>query len=264
MVVFYAALGAGGALTSLLVGDRESVWTVSAATLLLGLVFAPMRRALHRIIDRHFFPERYAMRRRLVALAGELPAGNLPRRGRHLVARLSAIFLERSANLLADPEGLTGLLRREGILEQLDRERERALRYGRPLAVAMADIDHFKRVNDRHGHLAGDTLLRCVSQVLAEGLRSTDWIGRYGGEEFLLVLPETDMAGAAGVAEKLRFRVQGLVVPLEDGSPVRVTISIGIATLAGGASARDLIAAADRSLYEAKNGGRNRVCPLVA
>ena len=391
MLVFYAALGAGGALTSLLLDERGSVWTVAAATLLLGLVFAPLRRALHRVIDRRFFPERYALRRRLVALAGELPAlGKLPRMGSHLVARLADIFLARSATLLiADPEtgllgvlatageragagagplliplddpgvehlgrsgrplpaaqvaarsaafaqrhpglhpadllvpllhqdklvgllvvgrkegsgtypaeeldllnllahhvatvfentrlfasatyeSLTGLLRREGILEQLDRELERALRYGRPLAVAMADIDHFKAVNDRHGHLAGDALLKQVAQVLSEGLRGTDWIGRYGGEEFLLVLPETDLAGAAGLAEKIRSLVQGMAVPLEDGPPARVTISIGLAALAGAkprdgrVSARDLIAAADGSLYAAKNGGRNRVHPRV-
>jgi diguanylate cyclase (GGDEF)-like protein len=167
-------------------------------------------------------------------------------------------------------ESLTGLLRREGILEQLERELERARRYGRPLTVAMADLDHFKEVNDGHGHLAGDTLLRRTAQILTEGLRSTDWIGRYGGEEFLLLLPETDMAGAGAVAEKIRSRVQRTVVPVEGGALTSVTISIGLASLEdvlprdGKVTARDLIAAADRSLYAAKNGGRNRVHPLVA
>jgi diguanylate cyclase (GGDEF)-like protein len=159
-------------------------------------------------------------------------------------------------------EGLTGLLRREAVLEQLDRELERAARYGRPLAVAMADLDHFKRVNDRHGHLAGDALLRQVSQVLSGSLRSTDWIGRYGGEEFLLVLPETGLAGAAAFAEKIRGRVEEMSVPVEDGPPIRATVSIGLAALDGERklTARDLIGEADRALYEAKNGGRNRVC----
>ncbi len=389
VLVFYAALGAGGAVFSNLVEGRESVWAVSGATLLLGLLFAPLRRALHRVIDRRFFPERYALRQQLIALAGELPAlGKLPRMGRHLVERLTAIFHARSATLLIanpetgllsvlssmrgaletgvlfplddpgvehlrragrplpveqlafrspafahhgpEPDGLavpllsqerligilvvgrkeggrrawpaeeldllsllahhvatvfenarlfesatyeelTGLLRREAILEQLDRELERALRYGRPLTIAMADLDHFKDVNDRHGHLAGDSLLRRMSQILAGGLRSTDWIGRYGGEEFLLVLPETDMEGAAAVAEKIRDRVQGTLVPLDDGTPVHVTVSIGLASLEeaagrapGKVTARDLIAAADRSLYAAKNAGRNRVFPRVA
>ncbi len=168
-------------------------------------------------------------------------------------------------------EGLTGLLRREAILEQLDRELERALRYGRPLTVAMADLDHFKEVNDRYGHLAGDSLLRRMSQTLAGGLRSTDWIGRYGGEEFLLVLPETGMEGAAALAEKIRDRVQGTLVPMDDGTPVHVTVSIGLASLGetagrgpGRITGRDLIAAADRSLYAAKGAGRNRVFPRVA
>ena len=391
VLVFYAALGAGGAIFShLLDGRRESVWAVSIATLLLGLLFAPLRRMLHRVIDRRFFPERYALRQRLVALAGELPAlGKLPRMAEHLVARIREIFLARSVTLLiaspetgllgvlaaspgngVDPalllplddlavdallrarrpvpaaqldpesqafahllegldpatlfvpllnqekligllivgpkqgrrgypaeevdllnlvghhaatvfenarlfesatyESLTGLLRREAILEQLERELERARRYGRPLTIAMADLDHFKEVNDRHGHLAGDTLLRRTSQVVADGLRSTDWIGRYGGEEFLLLLPETDISGAGTVAEKIRSLVQRTVVPIEGGALTRVTISIGLASLEdvlpknGKVTARDLIAAADRSLYEAKNGGRNRVHPLVA
>jgi len=167
-------------------------------------------------------------------------------------------------------EGLTGLLRREAILEHLDKELERAQRYGRPLTLAMADLDHFKEVNDRYGHLAGDTLLKAVSQVASDGLRSTDMIGRYGGEEFLVVLPETDIAGAVNVAEKIRSLVQRTTVPMDDGTPVRVTISIGLASLRDGtthpgrATARDLIAAADRSLYEAKHSGRNRVYPMVA
>ena len=131
-------------------------------------------------------------------------------------------------------------------------------------------IDHFKKVNDRHGHLAGDTLLRQVSQVIAGELRSTDWIGRYGGEEFVLILPETDILRAGPVAEKIRDRVHRTVVPVEDGAVVRVTVSIGLASLEEVAAdsvsvtARDLIAAADRSLYYAKNGGRNRVHPLPA
>ncbi|MGH9360359.1 MAG: GGDEF domain-containing protein, partial [Thermoanaerobaculia bacterium] len=167
-------------------------------------------------------------------------------------------------------ESLTGLLRREAILEQLERELDRALRYKRPLTIAMADLDHFKEVNDRHGHLAGDALLKRVAQVAAAGLRSTDAIGRYGGEEFLLVLPETDLGGAGAVAEKIRSMVQRATVPLEDGSVAGATISIGLAALEefgpreARITARDLLAEADRSLYEAKNGGRNRVFPMVA
>jgi diguanylate cyclase (GGDEF)-like protein len=247
MLVFYAALGAGSAVFSRtvfsqVIGEQEPAWSAASATLLLGLLFTPLRRFLHREIGRRFFPERDALRGRLIDLAAEN-------------ARLfqSATY-----------EGLTGLLRREAVLEQLDRELERAARHGRPLAVAMADLDHFKRVNDRHGHLAGDALLRQVAQVLSGSLRGTDWIGRYGGEEFLLVLPETGLAGATAFAEKIRGRVEEMSVPVEDGPPIRATVSIGLAALDGERklTARDLIGEADRALYEAKNGGRNRVCCL--
>ncbi|HYG64066.1 MAG TPA: diguanylate cyclase [Thermoanaerobaculia bacterium] len=184
---------------------------------------------------------------------------------RHMATLLENARLARSATY----EGLTGLLRREAVLERLDRELERALRYGRPLAVAIADLDHFKQVNDRHGHLAGDALLRRTAQVIAGELRGTDAVGRYGGEEFLLVLPETVLEGAWTVAEKIRRRVQEAAVTAEGGAVIRATLSIGLASLedcraTGGGSARDLIAAADRSLYEAKDGGRNRVWPRAS
>ncbi|MBV8201757.1 MAG: sensor domain-containing diguanylate cyclase, partial [Acidobacteria bacterium] len=187
-----------------------------------------------------------------------------------LAHHVASVFENARLFESATYESLTGLLRREAILEHLDHELERAQRYGRPLTLAMADLDHFKEVNDRYGHLAGDTLLKAVSQVASEGLRSTDMIGRYGGEEFLVVLPETEIAGAVSVAEKIRSLVQKTSVPMEDGTLVRVTISIGLASLRQShprqerLTSRDLIAAADRSLYEAKNKGRNRVFPMVA
>ncbi|HSM51994.1 MAG TPA: GGDEF domain-containing protein, partial [Thermoanaerobaculia bacterium] len=164
-------------------------------------------------------------------------------------------------------EGLTGILRREAILEELERELQRALRYRRPLALALADLDHFKEVNDRHGHLAGDLLLKRAAQALASPLRSTDAVGRFGGEEFLVVLPETDLAGAAVVAEKLRQVVEALAVTLEDGSVLRITVSIGLAAVDPQAewspSALELLGEADKALYRAKGAGRNRVEPAV-
>ncbi|MEM1204317.1 MAG: diguanylate cyclase [Acidobacteriota bacterium] len=160
-------------------------------------------------------------------------------------------------------ESLTGLLRREPVIELLDREIERARRYGRPLVVGMADLDHFKKVNDQFGHLGGDVVLKRVAEELSAGLRSTDAIGRYGGEEFLLVLPETPIDGGVAVAEKLRRRVEDLRLTMDDGSTVRTTLSIGLSALApgeGGLDARrGLIDNADRALYLAKERGRNRV-----
>ena len=159
-------------------------------------------------------------------------------------------------------ESLTGLRRREAILEVLSTEIERARRYGRPLVVGMADLDFFKSVNDRFGHLAGDAVLKRVAEVLTAGLRSTDAVGRYGGEEFLLVFPETRIEGGAAVAEKLRRSVEDLSLPMEDGTHVKPRISIGLAELeaaVGDDLRRSLIDLADRALYEAKAAGRNRV-----
>lgn len=389
---FYAALGAGSAIFSRWVegGGEQSVWFISAVTLALGLLFAPLRRMLHRLIDQRFFPERQALRQRLVDLASELPGkGKLPLMGEHLVDRLEAIFAVRSASLLlVDPqsglllplastgaaaeagspgsplvhrddagvealrragrpmtleslhtpggalrarleqlgavvtvplivqeeiigllamggkqtgerfpaeelelvnlvahhiatvfqnarlfesatyESLTGLLRREAILEILGQELERAQRYGRPLTVGMADLDHFKTINDRFGHLAGDSMLKMVADGLRQGLRSTDSLGRYGGEEFLFVLPETDLAGGRAVADKLRRLVEGVRVPMETGEEAAITISIGLTSLAEAEipqhpTAWDLLELADQALYRAKEAGRNRIHPPV-
>jgi diguanylate cyclase (GGDEF)-like protein len=186
----------------------------------------------------------------------------------NLVAQHAATVFE-NARLFesATYEGLTGLLRREAIFEVLEKELHRALRYQRPLTIGMADLDHFKRVNDTHGHLAGDMLLKRVSVALAAGLRGTDSIGRYGGEEFLLVLPETVIDGATAVAEKVRHLVEETATTMDDGSEVRLTISIGLASISdvqGPVTAASLLAVADRALYRAKEAGRNRVEPAVA
>ena len=388
VLAFYAAIGAGSALLAqFFIAGAPSIWVASGATLVLGLLFSPLRRLLQGAIDRSVFPERHALRQRLVTLAAELPAhGKLPLMGKHLVGELTAIFQLRSATLLvADPtsgllltlastrtdeerelelsfllspddeglqlirrahralpaaqliarspslaarltsfavdviapvmlhgkiiglmllggrrdggrlaaeeidllnllshhvatvlenarlfesathDSLTGLLRREAVIEVLDRELQRALRYRRPLTVGMADLDHFKETNDRYGHLVGDTVLNRVAQALAAGLRSTDGIGRYGGEEFLLVLPETDMAGALSVAEKVRSIVESVRFSLGNEEVV-VSVSIGLATLdfesdAVPLSPIELIAAADRRLLVAKSSGRNRIEP---
>lgn len=160
-------------------------------------------------------------------------------------------------------ESLTGLRRREAILDLLATEIERARRYGRPLVVGMADLDFFKAVNDRFGHLAGDAVLKRVAEVLTSGLRATDVVGRYGGEEFLLVFPETHLDGGTAVAEKLRRLVEELSLPMEDGSTVQPRISIGLAELedvgGDGDLQRRLIDFADQALYRAKAAGRNRV-----
>ncbi len=162
----------------------------------------------------------------------------------------------------ATTDNLTGLLRRETVLAHLDRELQRAIRYARPLAVAMADLDHFKEINDRYGHLAGDAVLKRVAQAITSGLRSADLVGRYGGEEFLFVLPESDEEGALVVAEKIRCAVADIQLRLDGKTVLSVTVSIGLSSLTqlgGAATAEALIAAADRKLLEAKTAGRDQI-----
>lgn len=161
-------------------------------------------------------------------------------------------------------EGLTGLYRREAVLEILDREWSRSIRYDRPLSIALADLDRFKWINDRHGHLAGDLVLQRVAAELKAHLRETDFIGRFGGEEFLIVLPETQLEGATRLAEKIRERIEALEILIDSGEPLRVTLSMGVAGRAevkgdGKTRARPLLSAADAALYSAKRNGRNRV-----
>lgn len=161
-------------------------------------------------------------------------------------------------------EGLTGLYRREAVLEILDREWSRSVRYDRPLTVVVADLDRFKEVNDRFGHLGGDAVLKRVASELRLLVRETDFLGRFGGEEFLIVLPETTLEGGRTLAEKARKRVEELEIRLDGGESVKVTLSAGVASRADvrGESrirSRALIAAADEALYAAKNAGRNRV-----
>ncbi len=385
ILVFYTAVGMGGALLSQLLGSSGSVWVVGAATLTLGLLFGPLRSALQQSIDRRFFPEKGALRRRLTDLAARLPAlGKLPAMCRELTESLSEILQVPSVRLLlstapggalvfascseavsdrddsllmvpanepfarflssygrpvqartlfrrspdaapylqglnpslivplcqqahlvgllvlggkrdgrqlkgdeiepidlfahhlatvlenarlfaaATDDGLTRLLRREVILDRLSAELQRAVRYRRPLSILMADIDHFKEVNDQYGHLTGDRLLARTATALKAGIRNTDSIGRYGGEEFLIVLPETDLRGAREVAEKLRRRVAEARLSAPGGKHRPLTVSLGVASLwmtLGDTEPHldQLIEMADRALYQAKNLGRDRV-----
>ena len=161
---------------------------------------------------------------------------------------------------LATTDQLTGVLNRQASLRRLAAELERSSRYGSPLMVGLADIDHFKRVNDTYGHAAGDIVLRHVAQLIRGHLRSGDTVGRYGGEEFLIVLPETDVDRAAAAADKLRRLVGRTPVALPDGEQLAVTISIGVAAGSGQGLRLDTITRdADTALYAAKSLGRDQV-----
>jgi diguanylate cyclase (GGDEF)-like protein len=169
----------------------------------------------------------------------------------------------RIAHLLetqAHTDPLTGLANRRHFFEAADAELARSRRYEAPLSLLMLDIDRFKEVNDAHGHRAGDRVLQKLAQTCLEVLRNVDVVGRVGGEEFAILLPETASEGAVEVAERLRAAVEAAEVVREEGVPIRVTVSIGAATLAGNANLDTLMSQADDALYDAKHRGRNRVC----
>lgn len=162
-------------------------------------------------------------------------------------------------SLTAERDELTGLFNRRRIGEELQAQLARAQRDGTPFAVAMVDIDHFKGINDLHGHAGGDAMLRSFAQAAGASLRAVDVLGRWGGEEFLVVLSSEDAAGAMHAAERLRRAISALEVELPGGARARLTVSIGLACWQGGESIEQLTSRADRALYSAKSGGRDRV-----
>lgn len=163
---------------------------------------------------------------------------------------------------LATTDGLTGLANRRVAMERLRDELARGQRHNHATSIVLLDVDHFKSVNDTHGHHAGDAVLRRVSSVLREAGREIDLPARHGGEEFLLILPETPLDGAVRVAERLRSRLAKARTELEDGEVLRVTASFGVAAAAGlrEEGVDELLQRADEALYAAKESGRNRVC----
>lgn len=169
-------------------------------------------------------------------------------------ARLHRI-VERQARV----DGLTGLANRRHLEDQLATELSRIERFGGSLAAVIADLDDFKNVNDRYGHPAGDVVLREFARTLQEGIRDIDTAGRWGGEEFLLLLPGTDLDGAAHVAERIRRAFADRFVHSAEGDPIPGTASFGVAAVPDSATADGLLAAADAALYRAKRSGKNRV-----
>jgi diguanylate cyclase (GGDEF)-like protein len=172
--------------------------------------------------------------------------------------QLSALLQAREREAISDP--LTGLYNRRLAMQRLDEELARARRTGAPVAVALVDLDHFKRVNDRLGHAAGDAVLREAARRLTAGTRASDVLARFGGEEFLLVAPGTPADAARSLAERLRAALASAPVETDKGV-VAVTASFGVAVADGDqVDATALLAAADRALYNAKHAGRDRVC----
>jgi diguanylate cyclase (GGDEF)-like protein len=194
----------------------------------------------------------------------ELRNGDLVKIGRTIFKFIAGGNIEAAYHdeiyRMTTMDGLTQVHNRRYFDEQIDRELSRSRRYERVLSLVMMDIDHFKQVNDQHGHLAGDYVLKQLASTVRTRLRREDVFARYGGEEFAVILPEIDLKGAKNLAEKVRQLVAKQHFSF-DNQHIPVTLSLGVAVLKPEhRETADLVRAADEKLYEAKTGGRNRVC----
>jgi diguanylate cyclase (GGDEF)-like protein/putative nucleotidyltransferase with HDIG domain len=238
-------------------GERSVVAAVAAATigvyLTIGILQLRSNLRLRRLVKA---AEKIA--------DGDYTVGVSTRRSGGLELRLAAAINRISVSLAdthdrATIDRLTGVFNRQALLAELFAEVERAARYDRPLSVAFVDIDHFKVVNDTYGHGAGDIVLRGVAQVLAANLRASDLLGRYGGEEFMLILTETAVEEGAVLAEKLRSLVERERFTIDAQQRLSVTISIGIVGGFGDQLRMEaLVRDADAAMYSAKSLGRNQ------
>ncbi len=196
----------------------------------------------------------------------------VPPIGKDELGELQEAFNEMSRELAVErkrlraesqSDALTGLFNMRYFKRQLVDEFSRSQRYGRTLTLLMIDVDHFKSYNDRNGHPAGDIVLKEISRILIRNVRGTDIVGRYGGEEFVILLPETSMEAALHVAEKIRKTVNDHHFPFRDNQEVeKLSVSLGVASYPDTkiTSDQDLIESSDKALYLAKKAGRNRVC----
>lgn len=183
------------------------------------------------------------------------------RRLRNSNVSMSASFKkQREFQLTATIDDLTGLYNRRWLKKMLDRQMRRSQYSKDPLSILVIDVDHFKKFNDNHGHLAGDHVLRLVAQTMINSVRPTDLVTRYGGEEFIIILPNTERAGARVVAERFCHEMSAMTITTkEDLALPKVTVSVGVAQMREGEEMEDLIRRADQALYQAKENGRNRV-----
>ncbi len=243
----YQALGgAGESLTQLDLACGEAFFEVR-----LRNIERPVRGGMQRLGQMIYLRDVTARHQSEVNLAAALALSE------ERLSTISELHEQLREQALHDP--LTGLYNRRYLGEFFEREQSRALRDRLPLALALIDLDHFKQLNDSHGHLAGDEVLRAVAQHLEMNLRSTDAVFRIGGEEFLLILPGVDAAEATQRVESLREQLASVRLPTRAGA-LQVTLSAGLALWPEHGHALDeLLQAADAALYEAKHAGRNRV-----
>ncbi len=167
--------------------------------------------------------------------------------------------VEQALYQLSNTDPLTGAFNRRHFMSLMDRERKIAERYATPLSVMLLDIDHFKKINDTYGHPMGDEAIKAIAEICRRQVRATDTFCRYGGEEFIVAMPQTDETGATVAAENLRKSISKIELMSDDSRPVRFTVSIGVAQFIGKSTVDQLIECADQALYAAKVGGRNQV-----
>ncbi len=239
--------------------DSINIWhgyyhiegVAKVATAIVSLVTAVMAwRLLPTALAIPSHQDLLAKNQQLRAMQQELEAAN-----RELESKVAARTEE--LRLLASRDDLTGLSNRRELIAVLDRELARAKRYGHALTVAMVDVDDFKLLNDRLGHQAGDQVLQAIARTFEAGCRTSDIVGRYGGEEFLVVMPETGSEAAALLANRLldSLRQQAIAV---NGDRIATTCSIGIASARQGELVEDLVDRADKAMYAAKDAGKDR------
>lgn len=238
---------------------------------LAGIFLAAFLALLHR----HLIRPLQRIDRELSRLAGDRPEPVFPPTAmaeihavESAIGDLHGLLADNEATrqeleTLANRDPLTGLMNRRHFLRAAATELERGRRYQRPLAIGMADLDHFKRLNDSHGHAAGDAVLRAVAALFLECLRGSDLVCRYGGEEFAFLFPESTPEEARQLAERIRQRCVALTVSGDEGQALNVTLSFGLA------DTREMpieaaLQRADEALYEAKRQGRNRVVLATA
>jgi two-component system, cell cycle response regulator len=178
---------------------------------------------------------------------------------RELAAPIRMATLVEESQRLASVDGLTGLTNRRAFTAAIEKELARSARYGHPLSVVLFDVDHFKSINDKLGHGTGDMVLSALGANLGKQIRTCDHAARWGGEEFVVALPSTDLDGALCFAERLRASIEALAVTQADGSRVPVTASLGCATYTRSDTLDSLVDRADQAMYAAKMTGRNRV-----
>jgi diguanylate cyclase (GGDEF)-like protein len=176
------------------------------------------------------------------------------------VISVAAVLRAQRLRQLSTTDRLTGTANRGFFDQRLAEEESRARRYGHPFSVALVDVDHFKRFNDSHGHVAGDLALQTLAETLRGSVRKSDLVARYGGEEFALILPETGLEEAARKMELMRRLVAAAEIEIDPTLIVKIDVSVGVAAYPrDGADGRAVLAAADTRLYEAKRAGRGRV-----